>query len=211
MLSQCLCANPWGLSEGLGPIGHGKGDVTQACFLAQADWFGTRSMWESDALQHLILVIEPSAPCLCAPRGPDLAMVGGAAPPLPFQVVSRHCPRGLRCAPRPRLSQRVPPSPLLLQEQPLPLAASLRPPTHCSFFSSSPPPLSIHLRFLAPPAHRLQWASAPPARTGLTGLCSLPSPSPSWHMAPIPALISRWRGCSQEHLNGAGDSLGPLG
>lgn len=50
----------------------------------------------------------------------------------------------------------------------------------------------------------------PPAHTGVTVLRSLPSPLQTG-AAPIPALISRWRGCSQEHLNGAGDSLRPLG
>lgn len=151
----------------------------------------------------------PSDRTLCnacaAPRGPDLAMGGAAAPPLPFQVFSQHCPEGFRlylipaylrgscCAPSsPGSSPRC--------SQPLGTVLLLAPSPALPHHLSHPSP------FPAPPA------------TGSSGLCSpcpywsdwalLPPCPCCWHGS-YPALISRRRGCTREHLSGAGDSRGP--
>lgn len=73
VLSQCLCALHWDLSDRLDPTGLEKDKVPQdPCFLAEADWFGTGSMREQDACSILPWCQNPP-PQVCAdPRGPDL-------------------------------------------------------------------------------------------------------------------------------------------
>lgn len=158
-------------------------------------------MWEYWVLQHLVLVLEPSAMRLLL--GGVRTGAGALAPWPQFRWWVPSITKSLRHVPHPHLSLGVPPSPLVLQEQPLPLAVSACSPAllhHLSPSTSFPnsPSALVPVGFCSPCPYWFDWALLPAL------------PAPSWRSS-YPGTNLQCRGCTQEHFNGASDSLGTLG